>query len=176
MLWLCHHPWCVCSFLLLLRLNDFLFRRGNCRLLKELRLWPCLLRLARCKCTEQIITERLQCASTQTLPEPFCVHSWYASIRGELEFLWSRFSAITDDNRSFGVQLFVIIRTCQICQFNVNQISADKFIPVPISVTAFVTWRSSIPENPVEFTVRPENPVDVSITELRCTQGLKAYR
>lgn len=40
-----------------------------------------------------------------------------------------------------------------------------KVIPVPIKVIALVTCRSSIPENPVEFTVRPENPEDVSVIE-----------
>lgn len=41
------------------------------------------------------------------------MHSWDASMGGELEFLWGWSAAITDDDRGFGVQLFVICRTCQ---------------------------------------------------------------
>jgi hypothetical protein len=37
---------------------------------------------------------------------------------------------------------------------------------VPIDVTTFVTWSSSIPTNAVEFIVRPEKPALVSATEL----------
>jgi predicted nucleotidyltransferase len=38
---------------------------------------------------------------------------------------------------------------------------------IPIEVTIFVTWRSSMPTKAVELIVRPENPVDVSVTDLR---------
>jgi hypothetical protein len=41
-------------------------------------------------------------------------------------------------------------------------------------VIALVTCRSSIPENPVEFTVRPENPTDVSVIEYRSSMRLIA--
>ena len=50
-----------------------------------------------------------------------------------------------------------------------------KVIPVPIKVIALVTCRSSIPENPVEFTVRPENPEDVSAIEHENCMRLTAY-
>ena len=50
-----------------------------------------------------------------------------------------------------------------------------KVIPIPIEVIALVTCRSSIPENPVEFTVRPENPEDVSVIQHGICMKLKAY-
>jgi hypothetical protein len=44
------------------------------------------------------------------------------------------------------------------------QISATRAesIPVPIESTTLVTWRSSMPTNPVELIVRAENPSHVS--------------
>lgn len=59
------------------------------------------------------------------------------------------------------------------CQLSVNR-HCRKIIPVPMSVTAFVTCSSSMPENPVEFTVRPENPVMSALPDMRFAQGTKS--